>query len=578
MTGTSNDHTDLVPTLVDLLTLRTNTEPDKNIFTFLEDGEDKEIIQNYRDFERRVRSIAALLMTRYEHGDRMVLLYHPGLEFIQAFFGCLYAGMIAVPTYPPNLTKIQRSMPRFLSIVNDANPRAILSTNPIIELSKPILDEAPEIKQLDWIATETISDAMASAWSRPDIDWDTLAFLQYTSGSTSMPKGVMVSHGNLIYNSEMILHAFGTGPNDKMLTWLPAYHDMGLIGGILHPIYAGASVVIMSPLHFLQRPFRWLRAISKYKITVSGSPNFGYEWCNRRVKPQQLDELDLSTWRLGFNGAEPIRPETLKHFNENFTPCGFRPETHYPCYGLAEATLFVTGGEWDEAPIITQLNSHDLMKDSVGFIPDSEKIRSFVSSGRNWLSQKIIIVDPETLNTCEPEQVGEVWISGLHVAHGYWQNPDASREIFQAYTADTKEGPYMRTGDLGFMINGELYIAGRSKDLIIIDGLNHYPQDIELTVENAHSGIRPDFTAAFSIEEGDNEKLVVVAEFKRQFKDSVDEARKAIIRAVSEEHELRAHAIVFIKTRTIAKTANGKIQRHLCKSEYLSNQLKIFGS
>lgn len=578
MTGTLKIGDQIITTLADLVIQRANTEPDKVIYTFLEDGEDVETCMDYREFDLRARSIAAVLLERYQPGERMILLYHPGLEFIQAFWGCLYAGMIAVPTYPPNLTKIQRSLPRFLSILKDAAPKAVLSTDSIIEISRPILETAPEIQALDWIATESIPNHIADAWKRPDIGWDTLAFLQYTSGSTAMPKGVMVSHGNLLSNSEMIFQAFEHSPADKMSSWLPAYHDMGLIGGIIQPVYAGASVVLMSPLHFLQRPYRWLKAITKYKVTVTGAPNFGYDWCVRRIKPEQLEELDLGTWRLAFNGAEPVRPETLRRFSQTFAPCGFKPEAHYPCYGLAEATLFVTGGCASEAPTIIQLNSHDLMTDSASYSLEGEKIQEYISCGRNWLDQEILIVDPNTFNICEPERVGEIWISGPHVTQGYWQNAKATRETFQANPADTDHGPFMRTGDLGFFMNGELYIAGRLKDLIIIDGLNHYPQDIELTVENSHPGVRPDFTAAFSIEDKGTEKLVVVAEFQRQYKDEVDEARKAILQAIAEEHEIRAHDIVFIKTRTIAKTASGKIQRHLCKAEYLSGQLREFSS
>jgi acyl-CoA synthetase (AMP-forming)/AMP-acid ligase II len=578
MTGTLKIGSKTITTLADLVIQRAITEPDKQIFTFLEDGEDIVSIVDYRTFDQRARAIAAVLLERYQPGDRMLLLFHPGLDFIQAFWGCLYAGMIAVPTYPPNLTKVKRSLPRFLSIIKDSAPEAVLSTGPIIELSKPILESAPEIQSLDWIATESISNHIADTWRRPEIGWDTLAFLQYTSGSTALPKGVMVSHGNLLSNSEMIFQAFAHSPEDKMVSWLPAYHDMGLIGGIIQPVYAGASVVLMSPLHFLQRPHRWLKAITKYNVTVSGAPNFGYDWCVRRVKPRQMEALDLRTWRLAFNGAEPVRPETLRRFTETFAPCGFRPETHYPCYGLAEATLFVTGGLPDQPPTIIQLNSRDLMSDSASHSLEGEKNQEYVSCGRNWLEQEILIVDPDTLEVCGPGCVGEIWVSGQHVAHGYWQNPTATSETFQAYLPGTKQGPFMRTGDLGFFMEGELYIAGRLKDLIIIDGLNHYPQDIELTVEGSHPGVRPDFTAAFSIEEKGSEKLVVVAEFQRQYRDEIDDARKAILQAIAEEHEIRAHDIVLIKTRTIPKTASGKIQRHLCKAEYLSGQLREIGS
>jgi len=563
-----------ISTLVDLVQYRKDTEPDRNIFTFLVDGEDIKIIQNYQEFEERARAIAATLQKKYKPGDRMIMLFQPGINFIDAFFGCLFAGMIAIPTYPPNLTKLQRSLPRFLSIFKDAKPSAILSTKDIIGLSKPAFEENPSIGHIDWLATEEIAAKEAASWQKPDITEDSLAFLQYTSGSTALPKGVMVSHRNLLYNSEMIRQAFSNGPADSMFTWLPAYHDMGLIGGIIHPIYAGMTIVLMSPLHFLQRPYRWLKVISENKITVSGAPNFGYDWCTRRVKPDQLEGIDLSGWRLAFNGAEPVRPETLKEFAKKFSVCGFKPESFYPCYGLAEATLLVSGGLSKEAPIITQIDRHKLLKDYIELDVGQEKMQDFVGCGRNWADQEIKIVNPETFVGCEPNQVGEIWVSGPHIAQGYWHNPDATKETFQAFTADDT-GPYLRTGDLGFFIDEELFIGGRLKDLIIIDGLNHYPQDIELTAEHCHPGIRAGFITAFSIEESNSERLVIVAEFKREFIDDLEGARNAIRQAVADEHEIRAHDIVLIKTRTIAKTSNGKIQRRLCKAEYLTNKLKI---
>jgi len=563
-----------ISTLVDLVQHRTITDPEINIFTFLEDGEDQIIIQNYIEFEERVRAIAANLQKKYKPGDRMIMLYQPGINFINAFFGCLFAGMIAIPTYPPNVTKLQRSLPRFLSIYNDSKPSAILSTKDIIELSKPVFEENPAFGVVDWLSTEEISNEEATSWRKPEITEDSLAFLQYTSGSTALPKGVMVSHRNLLYNSEMLRQAFSVGTEDSMFTWLPAYHDMGLIGGIIFPIYAGMSIVLMSPLHFLQRPYRWLKAISDYKITISGSPNFGYDWCTRRIKPEQLDGINLSSWRLAFNGAEPVRPKTLKNFNKKFSDCGFKMETFYPCYGLAEATLFVSGGLANEKPIINQIDKDKLLKDYIDLNVGQENLQDFVGCGRNWPDQDIKIVNPESFVECESNQVGEIWVSGPHIAQGYWQNPEATEETFHAFIVDNN-GPYLRTGDLGFFIDKELYIGGRLKDLIIIDGLNHYPQDIEFTIERCHPGIRTGFITAFSIEENNSERLVIVAEFKGEFINNLEEARNSIRQAVADEHEIRVHDIVLIKTRTIAKTANGKIQRRLCKAEYLTNKLKI---
>ncbi len=576
MTENQNALSNQISTLVDLARFRKEADPEKTCYIFLEDGEDQEIRINYRDFDEKVRARAAILQSRYAPGDRAILLYPAGLEFVLAFFSCLYAGIIAVPTYPPNFTKITRTMPRFLSIIADANPKAVLSTNEIIRLFKPLIENQEIVNELDWLATGQVLDDQAESWVMPDIISDSLAFLQYTSGATSTPKGVMVSHKNVLYNSQMIKEAFENSSKDTAFSWLPAYHDMGLIGGIIHPIYIGATGILMSPLHFLQRPFRWLRAISNYKVTVSGSPNFGYEWCLKRVKSSQRESLDLSSWRLAYNGAEPVRAETLNYFSETFADCGFQPETFYPCYGLAEATLFVSGGQSKSAPTIIEMNRHELLKDYQKYDAGGESVANYVSCGVNWLGQEINIVDPESRQECQPGKVGEVWVSGPNIAQGYWQNPKTTGETFQAYIADTGKGPFMRTGDLGFMKDNELYIAGRMKDLIIIDGLNHYPQDIELTVEKSHPGIREGFAVAFSIDEGGSERLVIVSEFRQRYKDTVEEAKKAIRKAVSEEHEVAVHDIVFIKMRTLSKTASGKHQRHLCKAEYLAGQLSLF--
>ena len=576
MTGKQSLVDNNISTLVDLARFRRNSDPEKICYIFLQDGEHEEDKISYFDFEKKVRARAAILQKKVSPGDRAILLYPAGLEFILAFFSCLYAGIVAVPTYPPNFTKISRSMPRLLSILSDAKPKLILSTLETIDLLEPIIKDHGEIKDIAWLATEKTPNDEAENWIMPDISKDSLAFLQYTSGSTSTPKGVMVSHGNVLYNSKMIREAFQNSAADIMFSWLPAYHDMGLIGGIIHPMYLGATGVLMSPLHFLQRPFRWLQAISRYKVTVSGSPNFGYEWCLKRVKSSQHESLDLSSWRLAYNGAEPVRSETLRTFYDTFADCGFQSEAFYPCYGLAEATLFVSGGYAAESPSMIRINRDELLKNYQKYDSGGERMTDFVSCGFSWLDQGIAIVDPETRQECETGKVGEVWISGPNIAQGYWRNSQATGETFNAFIDNANRGPYMRTGDLGFIQDGELYIASRLKDLIIIDGLNHYPQDIEATVEKSHPGIREGFAVAFSIEYQGDERLVIVAEFRQRYKESVEEARVAIRKAVAQDHDLPVHDIVFIQMRTLSKTASGKHQRHLCKSEYLSDQLTLF--
>lgn len=567
--------------LVDLLRRRAIEQPDAFTYRFLEDGENLEVKLTNSEIDLRARKIAAYLQEYLLPGDRAVLLYPPGLEYIAAFFGCLYAGIVAVPAYPPDIMRLDRTLPRFLSTVRDCQPAAILTVGRIKDIGKGFLVDYPEISVLRWVATDELSDNLAQNWVMPDISSETLAFLQYTSGSTAGPKGVMLSHGNLLHNLFQITSSFAVDAESRGLIWLPPYHDMGLIGGILAPLYAGIVVTLMSPLDFLQRPIRWLRAISRSRATISGGPNFAYELCVNKIKPEQCNEVDLSSWDVAFNGAEPVRHQTLERFTEKFSPFGFKRDAFLPCYGLAEISVFATGGKRGKPPVVGNFDEAALANGIVSPAVEDRPGVWLVSSGNTLLDQKVRIVDPVTSKGCLPGIVGEVWLSSTSVAQGYWGQPTLSDETFRAQITDEYEDTYLRTGDLGFTLEGELYITGRIKDLIIIDGLNHYPQDIELSVENSHPAIRKGCCAAFSIQENNQEKLVILAEAKATMPEPGDssivhEIHQAIRSAVVRNHDLRVHQVVLLKVRTIPKTSSGKIQRHACKAEFLSNHLELW--
>jgi 8-amino-7-oxononanoate synthase len=562
--------------LVELLLHRARCQPDDIGFTYLVDGENEQIHLTYRELDRQARAIGAWLQSHELAGQRALLLYPAGLDFIAAFFGCLYAGVIAVPVYPP---RRNRSLNRIQAIADDAEAKVALTTELVFNRVMPLIDETPHLKQLTWLPTCQIPSEMEREWTMPDVHGDTLAFLQYTSGSTGSPKGVVLSHANLVHNSALIAHSFEHTRSGKGVFWLPSYHDMGLIGGILQPLYIGCPNVLMSPMSFLQKPFRWLSAISRFRGTTSGGPNFAYDLCVRKITPEQRKTLDLSSWRVAFNGAEPVRAETLDAFAAAFEPCGFRREAFYPCFGLAEATLIVSGGHVHQPPIVRTFDVVALARREVlDGEPDAEGSRPLVGCGENLPDQRIAIVDPDALTPCSPDRVGEIWVHGPSMAQGYWQQPEATERMFRARLSDTGEGPFLRTGDLGFLQDGELFITGRLKDLIIVHGVNYYPQDIEQTVQESHPRLRPDCGAAFVVEEGDGrQRLVVVQEVERHKRSNFAEVFDAIRRAVAAEHELVLDAILLIRAGSVPKTSSGKIQRHACRDGYLAHSLDAVG-
>ncbi|MFP5264075.1 MAG: amino acid adenylation domain-containing protein [Blastocatellia bacterium] len=565
--------------IVEILRARATDSPDRAAYIFLADGEVEARRMSYVELDRLARAIGAKLLQSGCSGERALLLFPPGLEFIAAFLGCLYSGVVAVPAYPP---RKNQGLNRLTSIAFDARPRAVLTTSSLGPIVQAWVAQSSDSDGIKVIVTDCISEDSANDWQRQNLEPDSLAFLQYTSGSTAAPKGVMVTHGNIVANEEMIRRAFDQDESSMVVSWLPLYHDMGLIGGVLQPLYVGATCVLMPSMAFLQKPRRWLEAISRYRGTTSGGPNFAYDLCVRRISVEERSGLDLSSWRVAFNGAEPIWSGTLDRFARAFTSCGFRRSAFYPCYGLAEATLFVTGGDVGAGPRAEPVSPAYLLENCVAK-SDSQKARLLIGSGHTQMQQSVIIVEPEDRTECAADRIGEIWVAGPNIAKGYWNRPQETEQYFHARlrNEDGEESAisYLRTGDLGFLKDGDLFVTGRLKDLIIVRGRNYYPQDIERTVEETHWALRPGCGAAFSIEGEDGDKVVVVQEVDRRHKELNAEAIIEAIRgAVAREHEFLLQDVVLIKHGTIQKTSSGKIQRHACRASYLKGNLEIIAS
>lgn len=564
-----------VPTLVDLMRFRAQTTPDQVAYIFLRDGQADEARLTYAQLDRKARQIAEYLQDEVPPGSRVLINHPPGLEYISSYFGCLYASMVAVPVYPP---RFNQKLDRLNSIVKSALPAAALTAKQTMDSLRAPIQESPLLSPLKWVETDTLPDQEPSGLLIAPKE-NALAFLQYTSGSTSDPKGVMLSHGNLMANLEAIRLCFGLSTESRGLVWLPPYHDMGLIGGVLEPAYVGFPVVLFSPYTFLQRPYRWLQAVSKYRATTTGAPNFAYELCSRRITDEQLAEMDLSSLELTFCGAEPIRAEMIERFSQRFASAGFRKESFYACYGLAEATLMVSGGTKLEMPVFESIDGDTLENKGIAVQEtDLEKknTRRLVGCGKEVPGHKVRIVNPTTLELCEDGHVGEIWFSGPSVAQGYWQRPEDTESHFHARIAgDADESRYLRTGDLGFTLKGEVFVTGRLKDLLIIHGRNLYPQDIELTVENSHASLKSGAGACFALPHEDGEKLVVVQELERKSKEvDLTEVTDAIRASVMETHGVSPWAISLIEPNSIPLTSSGKIQRHAARKLFLGGELR----
>ena len=559
-------------TWVEVLRWRASHEPDRCAFRFLDVDTDQVVTLTYSDLDRKAKAVAARLQSIEATGMRALLLYPPGLDYITTLFGCLYAGVVFVPAFPP---RANRNLPRLQAIVADAGAKVALTT-------RATLSQVETMSSLRWVTTDDLDSRLEADWQPPVLSGDSLAFLQYTSGSTSVPRGVMISHHNLLHNSKLLAHAFKYGPSTECVTWLPLYHDMGLIGGVFQPLYGGFTNTLMSPLSFLRSPFRWLKAISDYKASLSGGPNFAYDLCARRVTAEQRELLDLSHWSVAFTGAEPIRLETLERFASTFASCGFRREAFFPCYGLAEATLIVSGGTNAGGPTVETVCRDELAQNRI--VRADENVQAIIGCGMVLPDEEVLVVHPDSRTVCGPDEVGELWVSSPSVARGYWNRPGETEETFAAKLASgtekslcalapLREKTFLRTGDLGYVHDGELFVTGRIKDLIIIRGRNLYPQDIELTVESCHAALRPNCGAAFTVDVDAEERLVIVHEVEGCT--DPDAVIEAIRQSVTEEYEVQPYAVVLIKPRSIPKTSSGKIQRHACRAKYLDDELAI---
>ena len=558
--------------LIELLRARTAEHGPRVAFRFLADGETEESRLTYEELELRARAIAVALAPQAAAGERALLFYTGGLEFIAAFWGCLYAGVVAVPVFP---ARLHRQIPRLLAIAADSEAKFVLTTAKIRRQAEDLFRRAPDLKKMQWLATDDLPVAPAEGWRDPGASLESLAFLQYTSGSTATPRGVMVSHGNLLHNLVCLREIFQFSPESVGVTWLPHYHDMGLIGGLLQPVYAGGEIIVMPPSSFLQRPIRWLAAVTRYRATTMVAPNFAYELCVQKISAEQRAPLDLASVKVALCGAEPVRPDTLAEFAKAFGPCGFRQEAFRPAYGLAEATLIVSGHSESGAPFAPAVLVEELKRNRIK--PAEEGVagsRVLVGCGGIAPDLKVAIVDPETLAPCASDRVGEIWVSGPSVARGYWRKPVETEQTFGAHLA-TGEGPFLRTGDLGFLDRGQLFVTGRVKDLIIIRGSNHYPQDLEHAVERSHRALRPACGAAFSIDVDGAERLVIVQEVNDRASVPSEDVVAAIRRALTESHEVHPDAIILIEPRSIPRTSSGKIQRYACREAFLAGTLDV---
>ncbi len=560
--------------LVQLIQSRAAQFANRVVFRFLGDDNRDDVERSYQSLNERAMAIGAELQSIAAQGERAMLVFPPGLEFIEAFFGCLYAGIVAVPAAPPSRNRLTSSVE---AVFQAAKPSLILSTSAHHKVAQQTYPHLAGIFDRPWVAVDHIADDRRQYWREPNVDNNDVAFLQYTSGSTSSPKGVIISHENLLRNAEMIRQAFGNTEHSSAVCWLPLYHDMGLIGGVIQPIYCGGTCTFLAPAAFLQRPALWLETISKTHASVCGGPDFAYDLCARKIPADEREKLDLSSWEVAFTGAERVRAETIERFCQAFGPCGFRREAFFPCYGLAEATLMVSGGPRLTPPTILRVRSEPLKDHRVEEVSNGDAAaQTFVGCGECMPGQNILIVDPKTRLPCDDDRVGEIWVEGPSVALGYFRQPEATEAMFDGRLADTGEGPYLRTGDLGFLRDGQLFVTGRLKDVIIIRGRNYYPEDIEHAVERAHPAFRVGFCAAFAVDAGNRDRLVVVQEIEpRQRNLDAEEAFGAIRRVVAVEFDLELHAIVLAKAGDIPKTSSGKTRRSASRQRYLDGQMKI---
>ena len=546
--------------IVEVLRHRAHHQGEQLAYAFLRDGEALEEPMTYGLLDRRARTLAAMLLERARPGEPVLIVLQPGLGYIAALFACFYARLVAVPSFPPRARRLAGTLS---AISRDCHPAVMLtdaSSEPGVAAqfaTDPTLAQVPRLV----VGADSWTSEIAVDGASPDPA--DLALLQYTSGSTGNPKGVMVSHGNLIDNLEAAVRRFGIGASSRGVTWLPPYHDMGLVAGTLQPVYSACVTTILSPMHAMQRPIRWLKAIQRTGATISGGPPFGYDHCVATIDEPLRHELDLTSWDCAFVGAEPVRFDVLERFAGAFGPCGFQRRSFVPCYGLAEATLMVTGRAKGGGALRDSTSGHEeLGRTTCGHVIDGHDV---------------LTVDPEQRVPCADGKEGEIWIEGPSVAIGYWNRPAETAAAFGAHLADGR-GPYLRTGDLGVMIDGELTVTGRVKDLVIVAGRKLHAEDIEATIhEMADDRLRHGSNAVFAAEIGGKERIIVAVELNRapgRMSGDLAPIRAAIGAAVARTHDVTVHDVAFLAPGEIPRTSSGKVRRHLCRAQYLDRQEK----
>lgn len=557
------------PTLVDMCLDRAEVDPERRSFVFLEDGETESDSLTLGQLDRQAKAIATRLSKSTAAGSRALLAYPPGLEFLCAFMGCLYAGVIAVPIAPIERGRDTARIRHLRSLMESAGPEALLSTASAMPGITDIIGALDVRTGLTLMSTDETDLDLAEAWSRPETESDDVAYLQYSSGSTGAPKGVVLTHRNVLSNLALIHENGARGEDDgqpgpPVVLWLPMFHDMGLVNGLLQPLFAGYDATLMSPLTFVQRPVTWLRTISRLGRALSVAPNFAFDLCVRRISPAQRKELDLSGWELAAVGAEPVRAETLERFSESFAESGFRREAFFPCYGLAESTVMVSGGPAGEGPVIRGFDKEALARGRVRPLAAEAGGVLLVGCGQIQPTTTVVLLDPVTGELCGPDQVGEILVAGPAVGAGYWNEPEQTEQIFRAVVPGHAAEPFLRTGDLGFICQGQLFVTGRRKEMVIIDGLNYYPHDIEATVAASHPLTQSTRSCAFSVDDGHRERLVVLCEVRR----GVPGLAGAIRDAISAAHRVPVQDVVLLKLGSLSLTSSGKIQRLICRERY----------
>jgi len=573
-------------TIIDFLKDRATNSADDLAFRFMGNGElDGPIIEwTFSELYHQSAAVAEDLVEQGLAGSSVLLAFPPGLDFVKAFFGCLLAGTRAVPVPLPN-PRSKSPLGRILNTAGVCGASTVLTNQQLAEMVAPMAAELP-------VCLSAVTDRVATDWTGPRVEMNEVAYLQFTSGSTGHPKGVAVKHANAVANIRVMGEMLRLDSTKPAIVWAPHYHDLCLVGHVLGPVYYGYASTLMSPMDFLIKPVRWLRAMSHYKIANTACPNFGYEYSVRRIKPEECEDLDLSHWVIAGNGGEPVLQQTLEMFIKKFGPYGFRPQTFMPCYGMAESVLFVGGLKpMSQPPKVLTLSATDLETHTVHVLAENDPAgRNVVSCGSPGAGHRVIAVDPVTLTPCDSHQIGELWVKGPSVPGSYWGLPEESAATFEGRLADTNEGPFLRTGDLGFVVDGEIYLTGRLKDLIIIAGRNHYPSDIELTVQQSGAPVRMGTCIAISERINGAEELVIVAEVdERRLSadtqsdgpgtESLDEfwasAVKTVRGAVSMGHGLSVQSVVFVEPRSLEKTSSGKPRRRHYQKLFLKGDLAV---